>query len=80
MLAASVRVTCSRIWAFVDFDSLFNQLHTLFFTGGSWVFPADSLLITLFPESFWMGMGIVWVAVSILACLIVSLIGRFVKR
>ena len=68
------------IWAFVDFDSLFGQLHTLFFTGGSWIFPADSLLITLFPESFWMGMGIVWVAVSILACLIVSFIGRFVKR
>ena len=68
------------IWAFVDFDSLFGQLHTLFFTGGSWIFPADSLLITLFPESFWMGMAIVWVAVSILACLIVSFIGRFVKR
>lgn len=68
------------IWAFVDFDSLFTQLHGLFFANGTWLFPADSLLITLFPESFWMGMGIVWVAVSILACLIVSLIGKFVKR
>ena len=68
------------IWAFIDFDSLFTWLHSLFFTGDTWLFPADSLLITLFPEGFWMGMGIVWVAVSILVCLIVCLIGRFVKR
>lgn len=68
------------IWAFVDFDSLFTQLHTLFFAGGSWLFPADSLLITLFPEAFWMGMGITWVLVSIVACLIICFIGRFVKR
>lgn len=68
------------IWAFVDFDSLFTQLHALFFAGGTWLFPADSLLITLFPEAFWMGMGIAWVLISVVACLIVCLIGRFVKR
>lgn len=68
------------IWAFVDFDSLFTELHALFFSGGTWLFPADSLLITLFPEAFWMGMGITWVLISLIACLIVCLIGRFVKR
>ena len=67
-------------WAFIDFDSLFTQLHGLFFAKGTWLFPADSLLITLFPEGFWMGMGITWVVISIIACLIVCLIGRFVKR
>lgn len=72
--------TALGIWAFVDFDSLFTKLHSLFFANGTWLFPADSLLITLFPEGFWMGMGIVWVVVSIIACLIVSLIGSFVKR
>lgn len=68
------------VWAFIDFDSLFTQLHGLFFANGTWLFPADSLLITLFPEGFWMGMGITWVAISIIACLLVCLIGRFVKR
>lgn len=68
------------VWAFVDFDSLFTALHGLFFANGTWIFPADSLLITLFPEAFWMGMGVVWVFISILACLLVSLIGHFVKR
>lgn len=79
-LAVIGLIVVLAIWAFVDFDSLFAGLHSLFFTGGSWLFPADSLLITLFPEGFWMGMGIVWVVVSIVACLIVSVIGRFVKR
>ena len=68
------------IWAFINFDSLFTELHALFFSGGTWLFPADSLLITLFPEAFWMGMGITWVLISLIACLIVCLIGRFVKR
>lgn len=79
-LAVIAIVLILGIWAFVDFDSLFTWLHGIFFANGTWLFPADSLLITLFPEGFWMGMGILWVAVSILACLIVCLIGRFVKR
>jgi integral membrane protein (TIGR01906 family) len=66
--------------AFIDFDSLFETLHGLFFTSGTWVFPANSLLINLFPESFWMGMGVVWVAVSIICCLLCCLIGKFLKR
>lgn len=78
-LAVIALIVALGIWAFVGFDSLFASLHTLFFANGTWVFPADSLLITLFPEAFWMGMGIIWVAVSIVCCLIVSLIGKFVK-
>ena len=79
-LAVIAIIAALGIWAFVDFDSLFTALHGLFFANGTWIFPADSLLITLFPEAFWMGMGVVWVFVSILACLIVCFIGRFVKR
>lgn len=79
-LAVIAIIAALGIWAFVDFDSLFTALHGLFFANGTWIFPADSLLITLFPEAFWMGMGVVWVFISILACLLVSLIGHFVKR
>lgn len=35
------------------FDWLFTAFHGVFFRAGTWVFPADSLLIQLFPESFW---------------------------
>ncbi|WP_251198097.1 DUF1461 domain-containing protein [Anaerotardibacter muris] len=79
-LVVIATIAALGIWAFVDFDSLFTALHGLFFANGTWIFPADSLLITLFPEAFWMGMGVVWVFISILACLVVCLIGRFVKR
>jgi integral membrane protein (TIGR01906 family) len=35
-----------------NFDWAFTSFHQLFFAG-NWQFPADSLLITLFPEQFW---------------------------
>ena len=60
-------------WAAIDFDSLFFQ-------AGTWTFPYDSLLITLYPTAFWMGMGGIWLAVtcglSILAVLIGFTLGH----
>ena len=60
-------------WAAIDFDGLFFQ-------AGTWTFPYDSLLITLYPTAFWMGMGGIWLAVtcglSILAVLIGFTLGH----
>ena len=39
------------IWAAIDFEGLFAVFHSLFFAQGSWVFSADSLLITMYPGS-----------------------------
>lgn len=39
------------------FEQAFTFLHKLFFTA-QWSFPRDSLLIQLFPESFWFSKGI----------------------
>lgn len=36
-----------------SFGLFFEQFHRLLFPQGNWAFPADSLLITLFPETFW---------------------------
>lgn len=47
-------------WALLDFDHLFTQFHALFFVDGTWLFSHDSLLITLFPEKFWMIAGSIW--------------------
>ncbi|MFP4567697.1 MAG: DUF1461 domain-containing protein [Candidatus Woesearchaeota archaeon] len=38
----------------IDFGSVFNVFHVVFFPQGNWIFPMDSLLITLFPASFFM--------------------------
>ena len=67
-------------WAAIDFDGLFATFHSLFFQAGTWTFPYDSLLITLYPTAFWMGMGGIWLAVtcglSILAVLIGFTLGH----
>jgi integral membrane protein (TIGR01906 family) len=36
----------------LNFERLFTGFHHIFFPQGNWQFPADSLLITLFPEQF----------------------------
>lgn len=41
----------------LDFEWFFSAFHGVFFDPGTWVFPADSLLIQLFPERFWMASG-----------------------
>lgn len=51
--------------AFIDFEGFFATFHSLFFAEGTWVFSYDSLLICMYPEAFWMGMGGIWLAVSV---------------
>lgn len=67
-------------WAAIDFDGLFSVFHSLFFQAGTWTFSIDSLLITLYPTAFWMGMAGIWLAVtcglSILAVLVGFTLGH----
>ncbi len=35
-----------------SFTEIFNLIHKPFFASNTWIFPADSLLITTFPEQF----------------------------
>ena len=67
------------IWAAIDFEGLFAVFHSLLFAQGSWVFSADSLLITMYPEPFWVGMGAIWLATTI-AVSAVSAIAGFALR
>jgi integral membrane protein (TIGR01906 family) len=41
------------VFAAVAFDAAFTLFHEIFFPGGNWAFPADSLLIRLYPYAFW---------------------------
>ena len=68
------------IWAAVDFAGLFAALHGLFFAQGSWTFPYDSLLICSLPTEFWMGMGAVWLAVSVLLSILSISIGFKLRK
>lgn len=54
----------------IDFDSFFQTFHAIFFPEGNWTFSAHSLLISMYPSAFWMGMGIVWFITDIIACIV----------
>jgi len=43
------------------FIPLFVFLHTLFFPAGTWVFPNDSILIQLFPLTYFFRFGLLFV-------------------
>ena len=64
------------VWALVDFYGLFQVFHTLFFAQGSWTFSNESLLITMYPLAFWMGMGATWLVVSVALSILSIAIGR----
>ena len=68
------------IWAAIDFEGLFAVFHSLFFAQGSWVFSADSLLITMYPEPFWVGMGAIWLATTIAVSAISAIAGLALRR
>lgn len=53
------------LWGVIDFNGLFAAFHSLFFVEGTWTFNYDSLLISMYPIDFWMGMGAVWIGSAI---------------
>ena len=84
MLVASSAVilailVLSGVYALLDFYSFFNLLHSFIFPAGSWIYPTDSLLISMYPLDFWMGMGLIWLASTVSCCLICMGISLVIK-
>lgn len=67
-------------WALVDFNGLFAAFHSLFFAAGTWTFPYDSLLICMYPAAFWMGMGAIWLATSIVLSILSCGLGLTMRK
>lgn len=63
-------------YALIDFDGFFGIFHSLFFAEGTWKFPYNSLLICMYPEEFWIGMGVIWFGVTALASVVSIAVGR----
>lgn len=63
----------------MNFDALFTWFHGLFFAAGTWQFPADSLLIEVFPEGFWMAAGATWAGLILLGGAVLGLGGWLVR-
>ena len=67
-------------WVAVDFNGFFTFFHSLFFAEGTWLFSYDSLLITMYPPEFWIGMGVVWLTSTVAGCIICLIIGQLLKN
>ena len=59
----------------VAFEPAFLAFHQLFFPPGTYLFAPGSNLITLFPEGFWFDAALAAGLATILAAVLVSLIG-----
>lgn len=68
------------VWAAVDFNGLFAAFHSLFFAAGTWTFNWDSLLITMYPLEFWIGMGAIWLGVTVLISVASIIIGALLRK
>ena len=66
--------------ALIDFDAFFSLVHGLFFAQGTWTFWYRSLLICSLPEGFWMGMGILWFATSLLLSILSCCVGAHLTK
>ena len=48
------------VLALINWDVLFRVFHLVLFPQGNWMFPANSLLIQTYPESFFIFFSSVW--------------------
>ena len=68
------------IFAAIDFNRFFTVFHSVFFSQGNWTFPYDSLLICALPTEFWVGMGVIWLAVAALVSILSIAIGARLRK
>ena len=81
LMAAGIAVfALLAAWVIADFNSFFAAFHSLFFANGTWTFSYDSLLITMYPPEFWIGMGAVWLAATGLLSAASVVVGALLRR
>ncbi|MBE1515755.1 TIGR01906 family membrane protein [Nesterenkonia halotolerans] len=68
------------VLAIIDWQFFFAEFHRIFFADGTWTFPAESMLIQLYPEQFWIDAGIAVVALAVLFSLILLIATWPTKR
>jgi uncharacterized membrane protein len=63
------------LFVLLNFNFSFDVFHRIFFPQGNWIFPHDSLLITLFPSEFFFSMAskILLITFSVVLLIILAL-------
>lgn len=79
ILSFVIFVALSMLIVF-NFDALFTSMHKLLFADGTWTFSYDSLLICMYPENFWIGMGLVACTIPITISIILIIVTNKIKK
>lgn len=75
-------VFCILIWAVADFNNFWMDFHYLFFDNDLFLLdPSSSIMINMFPESFFFDLVLLIIASFVLVCLICYFtIRKFVRK
>lgn len=75
-------VVCILIWAVADFNNFWLDFHYLFFDNDLFLLdPASSIMINMFPESFFFELVLLIIVSFVLVCLICYFtIRKFVRK
>ncbi|MCI2242066.1 DUF1461 domain-containing protein [Adlercreutzia sp. JBNU-10] len=68
------------LWGALDFNGLFGAFHAVLFPQGNWTFSWDSLLISMYPLAFWMGMAGTWLIATGCVAILSLVAGRRLAR
>ncbi len=64
---------------FISFNYFFDLFHKIFFPMGNWMFPANSLLITLFPEIFFIRFFALVLFITFIKALVVFVAAKWIR-
>ncbi|WP_218221718.1 TIGR01906 family membrane protein [Nesterenkonia sp. Act20] len=73
-------IIAAAVLAIIDWQFFFAEFHRIFFADGTWTFPAESTLIQLYPEQFWIDAGVAVVALAVIFSLILLIATWPTKR
>lgn len=79
-LASFVFIFMVLSFMLTDFGSVFTLFHLIFFPQGNWQFASGSLLINLFPESFFYQIAKEIFVKSIIFSIIFIILGLFLRK
>jgi len=71
-----IAISLVLLVGFLDFDGFFTTFHGVFFDAGTWQFPADALIIQIFPIGFWMLAAMITGVVTVILSTGLILAGR----
>lgn len=74
-------VVCILIWAVIDFDNFWMDFHYLFFDNDLFLLdPAHSVMINMFPESFFFDLVLCIIVCFVLVCVLIYYLIRKSER